>query len=566
MSAIYLEFFSIDGDFCLTSIETLIALFTMKFCDSAIKITLVRTEKKPEIRGYLVKISDFTYNILEIFDIPIIAGSCELPNLTLNESSCVAGLCACLRQLIKSSISINPNHHCRILLGFKDSCLMAPSESSVWTRFCEVDLISTLKHLNNDNLNSTELPTTLARFEMHMSQPVRLHNIYKYTMSKKYSSNGIVSQERTIPEHLFSESSTMTLADIIIFVCIHVFLNLLPKNQVFKILPLTAQWYKRMIINEIIINCLTSLPQEISQDFPTVYSLPTILDQSLYKSDAKRYKPRNRIFTRQDDIENSLKIIKTSEINLGLNNETFEIDNRLDWSKIPYEAKPEGGSLPPTRLKRKYQQLSNLCEPVLQLAKPNDIIVDFCSGSGHLGILVAYLRPDCTIILLENKEESLNRSKERVKKLGLINIRFYQCNLDYFKGNFNIGMSLHACGVATDLVIQHCICRNAIIISCPCCYGSVKDCHHITYPRSKIFQNIIKLRDYLVLGHAADQTHDEKNSKTKQGYICMNIIDTDRKLQAEEFGYKIYLMKLIPETCTPKNHLLIGIPKESKFY
>ena len=46
------------------------------------------------------------------------------------------------------------------------------------------------------------------------------------------------------------------------------------------------------------------------------------------------------------------------------------------------------------------------------------------------------------------------RAVHRVQSLGLTNCRFYQGNMDYFKGRFDIGVSLHACGVATDLVIQ----------------------------------------------------------------------------------------------------------------
>ena len=54
---------------------------------------------------------------------------------------------------------------------------------------------------------------------------------------------------------------------------------------------------------------------------------------------------------------------------------------------------------------------------------------------------------------MENKEESLMRAILRVKRLGLSNCRFFQGNMDYFTGKFDIGVSLHACGVATDLVI-----------------------------------------------------------------------------------------------------------------
>ena len=37
------------------------------------------------------------------------------------------------------------------------------------------------------------------------------------------------------------------------------------------------------------------------------------------------------------------------------------------------------------------------------------------------------------------------------------NCRFFQCNLDYFRGAFDVGLSLHACGLATDLVLAKCL-------------------------------------------------------------------------------------------------------------
>jgi len=127
------------------------------------------------------------------------------------------------------------------------------------------------------------------------------------------------------------------------------------------------------------------------------------------------------------------------------------------------------------------------------------------------------------------------------------------------QGIFDIGVSLHACGVATDLVIQMCINQGASFVSCPCCYGSVQDNHQLTYPRSALFTNTsMSVRDYLVIGHSADQTHDEQNVKTNQGKKCMAIIDTDRCIQAKESGYQVHLSKLVPESCTPKNNLLVG--------
>ncbi|KAG7198185.1 hypothetical protein KM043_005599 [Ampulex compressa] len=492
MDEVYLEIYS-TADECLAPIETIVTLFTIKYCDSKINIKLVRSKQKLDERAYTIDISNFTYEIIEIDEVPYYASLCELPNISINKTSCIAGLCTILRQIIKDTATQCPSHYCRKLLGFKDSCLLTCSEASVWTKFCEIDLILTLKFLNARDIEHNELPITLARFEHHMSQPVRLHNLYKYTMSKKCADEKIIMQEKSrMPEHVYAEGFYMTLADVIIFVT--------------ELHPSPC--------------CKRKLVQERSKE-----------------------------------------VIQGLELKIELESVPLGAEEGVDWSSIPFDATPEGGALPPARLKKKQQQLENLCKPVMKLAKPGDTIVDFCSGSGHLGILVAHLLPHCTVILVENKEESLNRAKARVKKLQLGNIKFCQCNLDYFKGDFDIGMSLHACGVATDLVIRQCIEKNAVFVSCPCCYGSLHDCHHLTYPRSDVFKNKIDMPKYTILSHAADQTHDEHNVKTKQGYECMAIVDTDRKLQAEQYGYEVHLCKLAPSTCTPKNHLLVGIPK-----
>lgn len=98
----------------------------------------------------------------------------------------------------------------------------------------------------------------------------------------------------------------------------------------------------------------------------------------------------------------------------------------IDWASIPHLAHPLGGELPPERLEKKCQQLENLAAAVQSVYKENDVIVDFCSGGGHLAILLAYLLPEATVYLVENKEQSLQRAIQRVEGLGLKNCRFFQ--------------------------------------------------------------------------------------------------------------------------------------------
>ncbi|KAG5870805.1 hypothetical protein JTB14_005355 [Gonioctena quinquepunctata] len=474
----------------------------------------------------------------------------------------VAGLCSVARYLVKHA---NTKER-RSLLGFRDACLMACSESSIWTRFCEVDIIGTTKNIILNKYYEKDrfcLPTDIARFEYHLSKPVRMHNIYKAAREKNNDKD--ISSKIPIDKlnlhHTYSEGTSMTLADVILFLCFRIFFQNAPYYLLEGKIPLTIKWFEKMNSADLptLSFTISCLPTEVNHVVEPVY-----IKQSLYTADPTRYKPERRIYTKQNDIELALKMLSPIENELINMSVPFGHEVAFDWSDIPLEANPNGGALPKKRASRKCEQLENLARAVVKLASGTEYkIVDFCSGSGHLGILLAVMLPKCKIVLVENKERSLARAKERIEKLNLGNITIVQANLDYFLGDFDIGVALHACGVATDLVIQNCIDKRAHMVVCPCCYGGVKNCHHLTYPRSKQFGKLnLGYKSYLSFAHAADQTHDDDNVKTKQGYICMDIVDTDRRLYAESFGYKVHLGKLQPSSCTNKNNLLVGVFQE----
>lgn len=303
------------------------------------------------------------------------------------------------------------------------------------------------------------------------------------------------------------------------------------------------------------------MPQAIKTP-PGELGIPDCEATSLYKADPKRYKPRNRIYTSQLELEAALSKLSSLQLQFNSDSEHTYGQQLIDWEQIePTHAK--SSALPKERLERKRQQLENLVNAVVSLAQPGDRIVDFCSGTGHLAILLALKLPNCTIIVMENKAFSLLQAQKRSNELGLTNCVFYQCNIDYFVGGFKIGVSLHACGTATDIVLQQCRRVKAHFVCCPCCYGSLQPMPHISYPLSKAFQKVLDTKDYLYIAHSADQAHEMgttncKPETTLQGLHCMSVVDTDRLLQAEEAGYQVILTRLKPEQCTPKNHLLVG--------
>lgn len=360
----------------------------------------------------------------------------------------------------------------------------------------------------------------------------------------------------------------MHLIDVILYSCYFLIFKSLPCPASLSVtLPLTSKWMHALVTAEAenLKNSSSILVREqrnVTNEIFYNYSSKDL--QISNKGDPKRYKPKNRIFTKQSEISASLD--KVNALNLSITSFPMPKTNRINWSTVPYQALPEGGQLPEKRLQRKKEQLECLAESVLNIANPGDRIIDFCCGAGHLGILLAYLLPECQIILLENKEESLMRARERVDLLQLGNVRLCQSNLDYMIGRFDIGCSLHACGVATDIVLSLCINQKANFVCCPCCYGGIHPIPHIQYPRSVTYRirGGISDSDYMHIAHCSDQAHDVNKGmcnveKSEQGQFCMDVVDTDRKLMAEEYGYNVSLTRLIPEDCTPKNRLLVGV-------
>ncbi|KFM64687.1 Glutathione S-transferase C-terminal domain-containing protein, partial [Stegodyphus mimosarum] len=342
----------------------------------------------------------------------------------------------------------------------------------------------------------------------------------------------------------------------IVFPCVHYFLDNLP-SQSWVHLENVIKWYERMLSDVYvkqtaekcglsITGCKTELSNSIDITFPQI-------DQtSLYKRDPSQ----NKIKCKHQSPNKILSVLQKAAINPKY---STNYCTELEWNSLPAELHPANGDLPEKRVSRKCQQIESIVTAVLKVALPTQTIVEFCAGGGHVGLLLAYYLPSCKVILIENKESSMQRAKSRAEALNLKNVAFFQCNLDYFKGSFDMGVSLHACGVATDLVIQQCIKNKASFVCCPCCYGGVQNTHLLSYPLSKKFCSTgLSYKDYTLLAHFADRT--EVNTPTaEQGELCMGLIDTDRALYAEESGYKVELTTLQPITCSPKHNLLIGI-------
>ncbi|XP_043238149.1 glutathione S-transferase C-terminal domain-containing protein homolog [Amphibalanus amphitrite] len=414
------------------------------------------------------------------------------------------------------------------------------------------------------------VPAELLQFEHHMHQPLRVHNVWK----QDQASGGTVrawgsGDHRTALQcvrHTYAEGHVLTISDLLLYPCLRLLTEALRPHglRLSEAAPAVSQWMAAVEavpgLAETWEACFP--PEQPSQPGPRLaLSLPEVAPQSLYKKDPARYKPKSRLFTVQSEVAAALERLEAARFVSRVAAHPGSGQLRLDWSALPAAASPAEGGLPASRLARKQHQLENLTWLAVRAARPGDTIVDFCCGGGHLGLLLAVLRPDCHVVLVENKEESLRRGQDRAAALNLTNVSLYQCNMEFYRGQFQLGVALHACGVATDLVAERCLAAGAALVCCPCCYGAVHDFGSVRYPRSAAGRRTgAAPRDWLVLGHAADQTHADGSEKSRQGRRCMALVDSDRAAHLREAGYRVLLTVAEPADCSEKNHLLLAVP------
>ncbi|KAL1438895.1 hypothetical protein MTO96_047631 [Rhipicephalus appendiculatus] len=451
--------------------NTLVALFTFAYCEiEGLRVVLV--PRNPDNhdgggcndeplfdlpRSVLSKLKCFV-SIVDGSPTPHELLDCEPPAVYLPDkttATCIGGLAGVLRWALGQLGSRTRGLQCKALLGFRGGCLAACSESSLWTRFCELDVQRALPKLRmrcsaGSGFESPplRLPEELLLLEAHMRQPVKTHNVQRkqqqvFRASCREGGDSpaeLKSIDGKLPEleHRFVEGFDQTLADVVLFPVLHLIFTELAavtsREAISERLPLTTKWYEtmsaqvqtRLALEALELKLIEQVKRDECSRFIEECKLPK---DSLYSSHPERTKPR----IRHKNPESIINSLREARITPDLKPNPGEDSLPLPWEEFPEKVHPLGGGLPKTRVLRKCQQIENLVVLALQNAFDSCKIVDFCSGGGHVGIVLAYLLPECRVVMIENKEESMHRARERVKSLDLRNVVFYQCNMDYYR-------------------------------------------------------------------------------------------------------------------------------------
>jgi len=243
----------------------------------------------------------------------------------------------------------------------------------------------------------------------------------------------------------FVEGSNVQLTDLVLFVCIRLLFDIKGTKQWSSHLPRIISWYQRMavipsvhttVFSAGLFECIAhTIGQGSVSTHPSpILSTASVSDETLTSIEDKCKLCHNSHICNStleenlntEPIADDQGCIQNTEISkfrasqelidsavakvteMGLLPDVLPLGNgrclQLPWEQYPSWVLPCGlGGVPDKRATRKLQQLENIAAAVKQLVSEQftdseaHVVVDFCSGSGHVGILLAHLFSNCQV-------------------------------------------------------------------------------------------------------------------------------------------------------------------------
>ncbi len=196
----------------------------------------------------------------------------------------------------------------------------------------------------------------------------------------------------------------------------------------------------------------------------------------------------------------------------------------------------------------KFRQINRFCEHIeniySKLPKDGEITVyDLCSGKSYLSFAVYYyltkIKQRCVYMLgVDLKSDVISWCRELAQSLGYSGMHFIADDVKNTPRDRvpDMLISLHACDIATDIVINEAISLGArIILSTPCCHRYLND--KITAPELRFVTDYPHIRNKLAEA----------------------LTDGIRLQRLRAHGYSVSALELTDPENTPKNTLIRAI-------
>ena len=202
------------------------------------------------------------------------------------------------------------------------------------------------------------------------------------------------------------------------------------------------------------------------------------------------------------------------------------------------------------KMQAKFRQINKFVEHIEsvldKLPKEQINIYDLCCGKSYLSFAVYHyfknvLKMDVNMICVDLKADVIEYCSNLAKRIGFDSMEFVCGDIIAYemKHKPHLVISLHACDIATDIVLNKASDNGAdVILSTPCCHHELN--HKLNCPTL----------DFVA-----------KHSMLRQK-MCDALTDSLRLLKLEASGYKVDALELIDPEDTPKNIMLRAIKKK----
>lgn len=196
----------------------------------------------------------------------------------------------------------------------------------------------------------------------------------------------------------------------------------------------------------------------------------------------------------------------------------------------------------------KFRQINKFLEYLDELypnvsEKDELLVYDLCCGKSYLSFavyhfLTAIKKKRVSMLGIDLKESVMDFCNAKAAELGYTGMRFITDDITNTPRDRapDMVISLHACDVATDIVLDTAIKLSAkLILSTPCCHRELST--KISTPELEFVTRHPKLRRS----------------------ICDSLTDALRIARLEAFGYEAQATELVDPEDTPKNTLIRAV-------
>lgn len=168
-------------------------------------------------------------------------------------------------------------------------------------------------------------------------------------------------------------------------------------------------------------------------------------------------------------------------------------------------------------------------------------LVDAAAGKSSVGLIAAEVLPIDRLTVIERdprRVRACNDAATRLSRAIPVDVREADVSdASAWPRGADAVVALHACGKASDLVIDRAIESDAkFVFVVPCCYGA----------------------DVPFLARALELAEPLAAQRTVRRRIAASIVDSERVLRLEAAGYETDAFEVVGATVTPHNLLLRG--------